>query len=100
MTRSELLHLLAGGLRRNFIAISETQALEAAESALRELEAAGLRIEQRPGSRPSANLDRVRWPSSHAPVSGTERGGAGAPLYVPGGFKFWSPHDAALAMRR
>jgi hypothetical protein len=59
MTRSELLHLIAGGLRRNFIAMSETQALEAAESALREFEAAGLRIEQRPGSRPGANLDRV-----------------------------------------
>jgi hypothetical protein len=56
MTRAELQHLIAGGILRNITTISEAEALEAAESALRELDHAGLGIQRRPGRRSETEL--------------------------------------------
>jgi hypothetical protein len=59
MTRAELQHLIAGAIRRNITTISEAEALEAAESALRELDAAGLGIRRWPGRRSETELHWV-----------------------------------------
>ena len=48
MLRYDLMLLIAAAIRRNFTTITEHQALDIAEDVLDELEAAGLRIQERP----------------------------------------------------
>ncbi len=46
MTRTDLLNIIAGAIRRNFTTASEQQALEAAEEVLREIAGIRLRLPQ------------------------------------------------------
>ena len=48
MLRYDLMLLIAGTIRRNMTTVSEEEALNLAEEVLDDLEAAGLRIQERP----------------------------------------------------
>jgi hypothetical protein len=52
MVHYDLMLLIAGPIRRNLSAVSEKQAFDVVEDVLDELEAAGLRIEERPFAAP------------------------------------------------
>jgi len=62
MTREELLRLIARAIRRGFTFASESQALGIADTVLRDLKAAGIRILGPQSTRTQDRPDRSRTP--------------------------------------